>query len=336
MTSGGAGFATDGYTFVGFDQSGNPLGDPVIIDPPLGLTFSPLLTDNGVVILTSRDSNIAGYLTNGVPHASITLAAVVAGIRGKFVPTGQPAVNGSRIYVSAQFQPDNGQRWFGPAGAPHASNGLQCRLFAIDVHRTLNERLQVRWNVSIPCWKHARVRGLTVSDRATAGLKADGTNITDASAPLLVHNGLVCVAGANPGDGSQTGIVTCIPGDNGAGSNSLPLAGLVVGISSAADGRELGAGVWVTLAGADGVASLVLLDTQSWRAAMVVNLCALALCKGAAVVQGGCLPGSSVGPWAWLRAFSYLLANPPPSPTSSLPAPAPAPGPLSIICHLIW
>ena len=83
-----------------------------------------------------------------MPHASLWLNDTVNGMAGTFIPLGNPAVTGSRVYVLAAFRPHG-------KGRP-TSSSVHLRLLAVEIVRSITERIRVVWqhdltvNGSIP------------------------------------------------------------------------------------------------------------------------------------------------------------------------------------------
>ncbi len=220
------GYYSDGSAFVGWTKpNGRPLGAPVLVRPELGKTASPALTDNGVVVLASLDAQVsgavAGYLTNGVPHASLTLRDVIHDVEGVHVPAGEVLVTGggdrilvpTRFYYTAVVDKKNGDKeqnssnggsksmertsssttsnlpprpefWSdhdtisGSKGDKFklAVESTVCRVFAIDVRRTLNNRFLVAWNTSVPCWPKTIGSSRTSSKRKIKSIHNNNSN----------------------------------------------------------------------------------------------------------------------------------------------------------------
>ena len=83
-----------------------------------------------------------------MPHASLWLNDTVNGTAGTFIPLGNPAVTGSRVYVLAAFRPHGKGRL--------TSSSVHLRLLAVEIVRSITERIRVMWqhdltvNGSIP------------------------------------------------------------------------------------------------------------------------------------------------------------------------------------------
>eukprot|EP01147_Barroeca_monosierra_P004589 gene4589-8579_t len=139
----GDSFSVDGLVLYGANAGGVPLGLPIIIAPQLGEVFSMTGTTNEVMLIPSFHGPIAAYLTNGVPHASIWINDTINGHHGIFMAQHTPVIFGPRAIFLVRFNPD-----------PASSNDNvppTCKIVALDVHRTISDRLQIAWNTSVPC-----------------------------------------------------------------------------------------------------------------------------------------------------------------------------------------
>eukprot|EP00035_Acanthoeca_spectabilis_P013083 m.237818 g.237818 ORF g.237818 m.237818 type:complete len:535 (+) comp15798_c0_seq2:176-1780(+) len=107
---------------VGID--GEDVGPPLVA--PLSNAFPPAVTENGVVMwLMPRGGGgeLAGYLANGVPHASMDIVGTPYTIA---VISDNAVVFGTR-------------------------NSTGCAVMRVDVARTMNNRFSVAWKRSIRC-----------------------------------------------------------------------------------------------------------------------------------------------------------------------------------------
>ncbi len=77
---------------------------------------------------------------DGVPHAGLWLNDTFNGTAGTFIPLGDPAVNGSRVYIMAAFRPHPLESADGP---------LLTRLYAIDIRTTISQRIDIVWQLDI-------------------------------------------------------------------------------------------------------------------------------------------------------------------------------------------
>lgn len=66
----------------------------------------------------------------------------IHGHDGIFTATSHPVVNSTRVFFSTIFQPTD---------AVAASVTQSCRLYAIDLRRTLGNRIQVAWELPMSC-----------------------------------------------------------------------------------------------------------------------------------------------------------------------------------------
>jgi hypothetical protein len=150
-----ASISTDGSRLVGLDAFGSPLGPTIDIVPPLGPTWPTVATHNGVVMLSACCGGIAGYLTDGVPHASTVLQGKgPQGQDGIYTPLGAPLVMENRLVYLTAFRADGvcgesqGRASMAAAAQADAS---ACRIYAVDVARTLDDRLRVAWTRNVSC-----------------------------------------------------------------------------------------------------------------------------------------------------------------------------------------
>jgi hypothetical protein len=189
--------ASDGSVYAGYTLfAGKPLGPPTPMPGNNGGAFALSSTDNGVVMLLQRSGVVAGYLTNGIVHASILLAgSSPAGAPGLFVPLGAPVVveavpgeGRNRVVFVTAFHPSSAalassaaaaaaaaavvpaaraaavEDSGGELGAGRSRNSNEdhhhddhdnttniCRVYAVDVHRTIDKRFTVAWYFELAC-----------------------------------------------------------------------------------------------------------------------------------------------------------------------------------------
>lgn len=130
----GNSFSVDGTVLVAYTLQGESLGQNVLIKPSMGTCFSMTATTNSVFVITSQASDIATYLTNGVPLAPLWLNtslpnhAIVT-----YFAISTPVIAESRVYVLTALD------------AEHVPYRGLCRLYAFDVHRTLVGKIDIAW-----------------------------------------------------------------------------------------------------------------------------------------------------------------------------------------------
>lgn len=171
----GSSVTTDGSHLVGRNARGQPLGPDIAIVPALGPTWSTAATHNNVLVLATRvGGSLAAYLTNGIPHASFVLNGTAPGGGGPgfYTALGPPLVENNRLYIATAFRLPNGQP---PPGA------ASCRVYAIDVARTLNHRLRIGWWTPVPC---------------PAASTAPAEGVPAPPVPLIGAGGNLCLATA--------------------------------------------------------------------------------------------------------------------------------------------
>eukprot|EP00730_Choanoeca_flexa_P007137 TRINITY_DN12285_c0_g1_i10.p1 TRINITY_DN12285_c0_g1~~TRINITY_DN12285_c0_g1_i10.p1 ORF type:complete len:449 (+),score=73.07 TRINITY_DN12285_c0_g1_i10:102-1448(+) len=134
-------FASDGFVLVATSAEGQPLGQPIIITPVLGDFSSLTATHNQVFVLPAKHGDIATYLSNGVPLGALWLNDTQHNEYGTYVSAAPAVVYQSRFYLATQFQ----------SVTPTTHDGTACRLYAVDVHRTLVGKMIVAWNVDYIC-----------------------------------------------------------------------------------------------------------------------------------------------------------------------------------------
>ncbi len=89
-----------------------------------------------MVVIPSKFGDLAAFLENGIPEAALYLSDIIDDIPGVFEPFQKPCLIGSRFYLLTKF------------------NTLRniCRLYAIDVQRTMSQRLRVVWYQPFTCF----------------------------------------------------------------------------------------------------------------------------------------------------------------------------------------
>lgn len=275
--------SSDGRVLVGVEADGAPFGDAITIVPAMaGGVYGLSITSNAVILIASRRDTLAGYLTNGVPHASIMLNAVSPDGRhnGTYFSRGPPLVLGSRCYLTTTFVAD----------APSKNGGEQppfCRLYAVDISRTMANRMTVAWEVQLPCPANQTDRSTPASPGFVATALESGVLCTTArnnvtmgsddwlcvqdngdSATLLppVHaNGRIVAAAQVSADMMALAVL----GQNSTYMMTVDSAkGVVMGnvsVGTATGGAQLlSAPIMVVLASANGTQAEPSLLTQLW------------------------------------------------------------------------
>jgi hypothetical protein len=135
----------NGLLLASVDQDGNLRSRPISVVPNVDVIQSPVVTANDVIMFSSLSGTVFGYLTNGVPHASIWLNDTVDGQPGSFLPITAPigSDEDSLVFVLTRFTPSS--------GGESSSGGGLCRLYAIAVMRTIDQRLLVLWHFDYNC-----------------------------------------------------------------------------------------------------------------------------------------------------------------------------------------
>ena len=146
-----------------------PCGDTVYILPPLQHIFDLGVTANGVAMMASPRGQIAGYLLNGVPEASLWLNTTA----GTYAPVGTPVVAGDMVYIAT--------RRLGSA---------DCRLAAVEVRRTLNDKFVLHWLQPYACPASAGSAPPMLFDMDQQLWLPTGANLT-VMAPSLDHGARV-------------------------------------------------------------------------------------------------------------------------------------------------
>lgn len=146
-----AAVVSDGFNLAEVDAAGHSMGVIPVLPPLAGGVFSPAPSTNGLLVLASRRGSLASYLTNGVPHASIWLNTTGGGGGGggTYVARAAPVVVEDRVFVLAGLQRMVGRVEAEVDAAAAAAGDTPHRLFAVDLHRTLDNRMTVAWNASL-------------------------------------------------------------------------------------------------------------------------------------------------------------------------------------------
>ena len=122
---------SDGTRLVHYDANGKLY--PVIPCEGLKPLISLQLVGTDFLLLVSGSGLIVARETNGVPVGYIKLDYVIDGLNGTFIPISRPVVNGDRFYMLTKFTSSVDSL---------VEPNLQ-RLFAIDVHYTLDKRITI-------------------------------------------------------------------------------------------------------------------------------------------------------------------------------------------------
>lgn len=240
-----ASISTDGSRLVGLDAFGSPLGPTIDIVPPLGPTWPTVATHNGVVMLSACCGGIAGYLTDGVPHASTVLQGKgPQGQDGIYTPLGAPLVMQNRLVYLTAFRADGvcgesqgqqGRQGLGSmTGAVQADAGA-CRIYAVDVARTLNNRLRVAWTRNVSCPAQTSQAAATSSPPGALAIATPG--------------GLMCFGVGEPvtmlclRDAGNTS--TVVPQDALPGAVAAVAAPALAGEAEEQSGASAADGPWV-------------------------------------------------------------------------------------------
>lgn len=181
---------SDGDKLVHYDQNGKTY--PAIPCHNLKPIFSMALVGDSDLLLVSGNGNIVVRETNGIPVGSLTLNATVKGTNGTFVPIAQPAINSNenRFYLLTSFVAQNSY-------IDDDFSGV--RVYAIDVHKSISNRVTIAWSVSVDKY-FGRQQERSFSRRRT---------FKDTMQSVLFDrvNKIVFVsAGRNTGSGSVLGI----------------------------------------------------------------------------------------------------------------------------------
>ena len=125
---------SDGLKLVHYDENGKLY--PIISCDGLRPVLSLQLVGTDFLLLVSEHGEIVVRDTNGVPVGSLFLKAVIQKVNGTFVPISQPVVNGYRFYLLTKFVPETDM-----------ADTLELqRLYAIDVHHSLLNRITIGWH----------------------------------------------------------------------------------------------------------------------------------------------------------------------------------------------
>ncbi|XP_050397566.1 uncharacterized protein LOC126815720 isoform X1 [Patella vulgata] len=125
---------SDGRSLVMIDGDGTT--QPVIkLNVPVDSIYSLNLLDIGAFLIVSKNGEVIAYLINGVPLASLILTGEVDGHDGIFHPMAQPVISGNRAYILTEFKPK----------AQNVSKKFASRLIAIDVNKSVTDRIAVVW-----------------------------------------------------------------------------------------------------------------------------------------------------------------------------------------------
>lgn len=132
---------SDGKKLVYYDANGKsyptiPCADllPIFNMAIVGDTFLLLVSHNGMIVVRQ---------TNGVPVGYLTLNATLGGVNGTYLPIAQPVINKQRFYLLTKFSPLNSR-------VRNTESTQNKRLYAIDVHRSISNRITVAWFINVP------------------------------------------------------------------------------------------------------------------------------------------------------------------------------------------
>ncbi|XP_045190958.1 uncharacterized protein LOC123547769 [Mercenaria mercenaria] len=127
---------SDGIKLVHYDADGKSY--PSIPCEGLAPLFNMALVGNTFLLLVSQNGMVVVRETNGVPVGSLTLNATFGGINGTYLPIAQPVINEQRFYLLTEFAPLQGIT---------RNTKRNRRLYAIDVHQSISNRITIAWHV---------------------------------------------------------------------------------------------------------------------------------------------------------------------------------------------
>ena len=102
------------------------------LDPQAGLPISPVVTSSGLVVYATTGGLVGAVDSTNGAGTSRALSATIGGYSGVFVTRNTPAARGDRVYVVAEFQPDDA-RASDHIGEPARLYALDARADGIDV-----------------------------------------------------------------------------------------------------------------------------------------------------------------------------------------------------------
>lgn len=104
-----------------------------------GLPISPGITDDGIIVLGTNSGVVSAYdSASGEALATLVLDAVEGGRSGTYVTRNSPAVVGDTVFISTEFQLDDGS----------ADSLRHARLFALRVPSAPGESFVEQWSYS--------------------------------------------------------------------------------------------------------------------------------------------------------------------------------------------
>ncbi|KAL5022805.1 hypothetical protein ScPMuIL_001960 [Solemya velum] len=128
---------SDGSRLVKYDVDGQ-LYRPVIEFAPRNI-YSMTLTDDGLLLMVSREGVLLTYETNGVPYSFIWLNDTVDAESGTFCPIAPAVINVNRAYIITEFKPANG-----------SSKVIKLRrIYAVDIPKTMVGKMKVAWHLDM-------------------------------------------------------------------------------------------------------------------------------------------------------------------------------------------
>lgn len=132
---------SDGIKLIRYDADGKVY--PAIPCDGLYPLFNMALVGDSFLLLVSEKGLIVVRETNGVPVGSLTLNATYGGVNGTYIPIVQPVINEMRFYLLTEFIELQDTHL-------NINNARNRRLYAIDVHQTISNRITVAWYKDFP------------------------------------------------------------------------------------------------------------------------------------------------------------------------------------------
>lgn len=83
-------------------------------------------------------------ISDGIPISGLWLNATVRGVRGTFVPLGDPVMNDTHLYIMTAFRA-SGPTSDGPTKRSTTENSTLLRLYAIEVIESLERKFKILW-----------------------------------------------------------------------------------------------------------------------------------------------------------------------------------------------
>lgn len=128
-------FISDGRFLQTLSKAGKSLAPQEDVFPSLfPLLQTPSILPDDIIMLSSSTGNLAGYLIDGTPFASLQLNTTWPGVPARVIPLTPHVASLGRIYFVAQ-----------------AEHTQTCALYSFDVTRSLSHRLSLAWRNEMPC-----------------------------------------------------------------------------------------------------------------------------------------------------------------------------------------